>query len=194
MKNIASLAHAVPPPGNIRESLIRQLSCRKEFGGPFFIYCLRESPDVGCHSGYYLKILKGRREMKVIVLLVCALSFALASRAQSGDPSGKADKRAGARPATDIVPLPSIKALNPSQAAGKKLFVQRCSVCHLPALPSYTAYGPLLDKNLVEERGEVTVRMQIMQGSARMPGFQYTLSPEEIEHIGDYLKTLDLAR
>jgi len=117
--------------------------------------------------------------MKVFVLLVCVLSLALVS---------------GARPAADIVPLPSIKALNASQAAGKKLFVQRCSVCHLPALPSYTAYGPLLDKNLVEERGEETIRMQIMQGSARMPGFQFTLSPAEIDNIVNYLKTLDLAK
>jgi mono/diheme cytochrome c family protein len=132
--------------------------------------------------------------MKVFLLIFCGLSFALFCGAQTNESSKKEETRVTARPAGDIVPLPSIKALSAAQAAGKKLFVQRCSVCHLPALPSYTAYGPLLDKNLVEDRGEEAIRLQVMQGSARMPGFQYTLSPVEIDQIAGYLKTLDLAK
>jgi mono/diheme cytochrome c family protein len=98
------------------------------------------------------------------------------------------------RSTRDIVPLPSIKTLTTAQAAGKKLFVQKCSVCHLPALPSYTAYGPLLDNNVVADRGEDAVREQIKGGSPRMPGFQYALSSAEIEQIVGYLKTLDLVK
>jgi len=132
--------------------------------------------------------------MKVAILISCGLAFCTWAKAQTSSPSGKVPQQAAARTNADIVPLPSIKFLTPGQAKGKKLFVQRCSVCHLPALPSYTAYGPLLDKNLVEEHGEEAERMQILQGSARMPGFQYTLSPAETDQIVDYLKSLELPK
>jgi mono/diheme cytochrome c family protein len=129
--------------------------------------------------------------MKVFMLTFCLLLFAGFSRAQTGESSKKDNARASTPSTSDIVPLPSITSLTSAQAAGKKLFVQRCSVCHLPALPSYTAFGPLLDGNLVESRGDQAEREQIMRGSARMPGFQYTLSAAEIDRIIGYLKTLD---
>ena len=132
--------------------------------------------------------------MKVLLLICCAMSLAILTGAQNGQSSKNMEAQGSARPAGDIVPLPSIKSLTSAQAAGKKLFVQRCSVCHLPALPSYTAYGPLLDGPLVADRGDDTVRLQIMQGSARMPGYQYTLSVAEIDEIVGYLKTLDLSK
>jgi mono/diheme cytochrome c family protein len=128
--------------------------------------------------------------MKVLIFLVCGLSLAVGASAQMGVPSQKGQSQAAAQALHDVVPLPSIKSLSPEQASGKRLFVQRCSVCHLPALPSYSAYGPLLDKTLVEDRGDDAVRLQIAQGSARMPGFQYTLSGPEIDQVLSYLKTL----
>jgi mono/diheme cytochrome c family protein len=132
--------------------------------------------------------------MKVFVLIFCGLLFAGFSWAQTGESSKKEEAGGSARSTEDIVPLPSIKSLTSAQAAGKKLFVQRCSVCHLPALPSYTAFGPLLDNNLVSDRGDEAIRRQILQGSARMPGFQYTLSAAEIEQIAGYLKTVDFSK
>jgi mono/diheme cytochrome c family protein len=122
------------------------------------------------------------------------MSLALWTGAQTGESSKSVESQGAARSVRDIVPLPSIKSLTNAQAAGKKLFVQRCSVCHLPSLPSYTAYGPLLDGALVADRGDETVRRQIMQGSPRMPGYQYTLSAAEIDQILGYLKTLDLSK
>jgi mono/diheme cytochrome c family protein len=132
--------------------------------------------------------------MDVLVLMLCGLLFAGVSEAQAAESSKSQSAPASSRSTSDIVPLPSIKSLTNAQAAGKKIFVQKCSVCHLPALPSYTAYGPLLDNNVVSERGEEAVREQIKGGSARMPGFQYTLSSAEIEQIVGYLKTLDLVK
>ena len=132
--------------------------------------------------------------MKVLMLLVCGLSLGVGATAQTGESSQKDRSQAAAQAPHDVVPLPSIKSLTPEQASGKRLFVQRCSVCHLPALPSYSAYGPLLDKTLVEDRGDDAVRLQIVQGSARMPGFQYTLSAPEIEQVLSYLKTLPAAK
>ena len=132
--------------------------------------------------------------MNVLALIFCGLMFAGVAQAQTTESPKSQSAPASTRTAADIVPLPSIKTLTTAQAAGKKLFVQRCSVCHLPALPSYTAYGPLLDSNVVADRGEDSVREQIERGSAKMPGFQYTLSSVEVEQIVGYLKTLELAK
>ena len=133
--------------------------------------------------------------MKVLILIFCVLAPGVLTGAQTGESSRKEGAQPAARTQVDVVPLPSIKALTASQAAGKKLFVQRCSICHLPALPSYTAYGPLLSGALVASLGEETERKQILQGSARMPGFQYTLSAAEIDEVMEYLKTLpDVSR
>ncbi|MGH9679995.1 MAG: c-type cytochrome [Candidatus Acidiferrales bacterium] len=128
--------------------------------------------------------------MKVLILIACALALATLTGAQTGGPAGQAGAQFAPGPQANVVPLPSIQTLNPSQAAGKKLFVQRCSICHLPALPSYTAYGPLLSGKLVAKRGEDFERQHILKGSALMPGFQYTLSAKEIDEIVEYLKTL----
>jgi mono/diheme cytochrome c family protein len=132
--------------------------------------------------------------MRALILIICGLALVSVTRAQSGEYPKREEARVASRSGSDIVPLPSIKVLTPAAAAGKKMFVQRCSICHLPALPSYTAYGPLLDGNLVADRGDDATRRQIMQGSARMPGFQYTLSPLEIDQIVGYLKTLDFSK
>ena len=134
--------------------------------------------------------------MKVATLIVCGLLFAVITGAQTAESLRKDHARVPnqSRSTGDIVPLPSIKTLTLDQAAGKKLFVQRCSVCHLPALPSYTAYGPLLDNNIVSSWGDEAIRQRIQSGSVKMPGFQYTLSSAEIDAIMDYLKTLDLTK
>ena len=126
--------------------------------------------------------------MKIIPLIFWLLIFASLSQAQSGESSKEKEPRVSALPTAIIVPLPSSKSLTASQLAGKKLFVQKCSVCHLPELPSYTAYGPLLDGKVVASRGDAAIREQIMTGSARMPGWQYTLSAAEVEEMIVYLK------
>jgi cytochrome c5 len=132
--------------------------------------------------------------MKALILIIFGLLITVAAGAQTGESSKKDGSTTATHAKTDIVPLPSIKSLTASQAAGKKLFVQRCSVCHLPALPSYSVYGPVLSSAVVADRGDQAVRDQIMNGSPRMPGFQYTLSAAEIDQIVDYLKTLDLIK
>ncbi len=130
--------------------------------------------------------------MKILfsTLILLGLPMAVLMAAQGNNPLQSAVSKTAVRAPSDVVPLASIKSLTPIQAAGKKLFVQRCSVCHLPALPSYVAYGPVLDGKTLADLGEQAVRGQIMRGSARMPGFQYTLSAAEIDETVDYLKTL----
>jgi mono/diheme cytochrome c family protein len=134
---------------------------------------------------------KGKRLMNALTWMLCGLLFAGVAEARTTEASKKQSAPVSTRSTADIVPLPSIKTLTTAQAAGKKLFVQKCSICHLPALPSYTAYGPILDRNLVSERGEQATRQQIQVGSARMPGFQYTLTAAETDQIVEYVKTLN---
>jgi mono/diheme cytochrome c family protein len=127
--------------------------------------------------------LKHRRLIGPVVLIV-PLLLPLPARN-----SAPAEKQAA--PKAALVPLPPSRSLSASQLAGKKLFVQRCSVCHLPGLPSYSTYGPPLDGKLVASRGEAAIRELILHGSARMPGWQYALKPEEINEIIGYLQTLN---
>ena len=78
--------------------------------------------------------------------------------------------------------------LSEMEKTGRKLFLQRCEICHLS--PNGKTLGPLLDGKLVAKRGDAAVRKQIMNGSAGMPGFQYGLEPAEIDKIIAFLKTI----
>ena len=126
--------------------------------------------------------------MKLNLFLLWLLFFAGQAYAQTSEPPQNDSARSSTQPAKDLVPLPSIKSLTLSQVSGKKLFVQRCSVCHLPALPSYSTYGPVLSGDLVVSLGDAFVREQIMRGTSRMPGYRYTLTSPEIDQIIGYLK------
>src|ERR1700680_4498229 len=122
-----------------------------------------------------------RLEPLTLFIIICHLLLSITfSRAQNGEYPLEFGVPATTRSST-IVPLPSSKSLTLAQLRGKKFFVQRCSVCHLPALPSYTTYGPVRDGKLASARGEAALREQIMEGSPRMPGWQYTLSPTEVD-------------
>ncbi|MCY4599915.1 MAG: cytochrome c [Acidobacteria bacterium] len=91
----------------------------------------------------------------------------------------------------EVVTPPSLPA---DALAGWKLFVQRCAICHDPlGQPSYPAsFAPPLSRATVGTMGEDVVRDVIEVGSARMPGWQYTLSPEQIGEVIAYLNTVTL--
>lgn len=81
-------------------------------------------------------------------------------------------------------------SLSPAELAGKKLFVQRCALCHdLLGQPATTTVAPWIDVETVK-RSEEAVRQKIMNGSRRMPGWKYTLAPEQIDSVVAYLKTV----
>jgi streptogramin lyase len=73
---------------------------------------------------------------------------------------------------------------------GKGLFFQRCSFCHLGMPTKYQTYGPLLDREVIAERGDEAVRERIMDGSPAMPGFKYSLKSGDVDSIVAYLKTV----
>ena len=85
--------------------------------------------------------------------------------------------------------------LNDQETRGEGLFLQRCSLCHLPRklkFGSPPTVGPSLSgafKGATPE-AERALRQFILKGSSDMPGFQYGLAPKEMDDLVSYLKTL----
>jgi mono/diheme cytochrome c family protein len=89
----------------------------------------------------------------------------------------------------------NLNAQQTATASGKKLFIQRCSVCHLPPLgvTKENPYARILTGYMKGPESEARAREVIRKGTTGtpgMPGFQYTLEPGEIENIIAYLNTL----
>ena len=90
----------------------------------------------------------------------------------------------------DMAKAAASLSLSPAELAGKKLFVQRCALCHdLLGQPATTTVAPWIDVETVK-RSEEAVRQKIMNGSRRMPAWKYTLAPEQIDSVVAYLKTV----
>jgi mono/diheme cytochrome c family protein len=83
--------------------------------------------------------------------------------------------------------------LTETQVTGRRIFQQRCAVCHTRVTLTSLNYGMLLNKELVEGNEDM-IRSYIQNGSARMPGFKYGLQVNEIDAIIDYLKTVPKAK
>lgn len=83
--------------------------------------------------------------------------------------------------------------LNDQEMRGSGIFLQRCSLCHLPKrTPPYKPFGPILTGILkgAPAAKENTVRQMILMGTEKMPGFRYGLSTSEMDDLIAYLKTL----
>ena len=87
-------------------------------------------------------------------------------------------------------------ALSEAEVKGRKLFVQRCALCHDPlGQPSYPRTpGPWVDGETIKRIGEDGAREQIMSGSRRMPAWRYALEPAQIDQIIAYVKTVTPAQ
>jgi len=87
------------------------------------------------------------------------------------------------------------KNLGAPQKEGRRLFQQKCAVCHVPAWHGATTLGPGLSNETIKTEGESAVQDAITDGLYdeldQMPGFKYTLTSEQIRNIIAYLKTLD---
>jgi len=93
-------------------------------------------------------------------------------------------------PATVLAQQSNAK-LTDNQKEGRRIFQQKCAMCHVPATATAKTLGPGLSKALVTA-DEDAIRLAITNGmSDTMPGFKYTLTTAQIGNIIDYLKTLD---
>ena len=77
--------------------------------------------------------------------------------------------------------------LNEREREGRRLFVQSCGICHMKPTLTSKRYGPALYSETVTGKEE-GIHALILGGSQRMPGFQYTLTPQQIDTIIQYLK------
>jgi mono/diheme cytochrome c family protein len=83
-----------------------------------------------------------------------------------------------------------VNPLTDTQKEGRRIFQQRCAICHTPPTVVAKRYGPALYKEIVEDNDD-TIRETIMEGrEALMPGFKYGLTRPEIDSIIEYLKTV----
>ena len=81
-------------------------------------------------------------------------------------------------------------SLTDTQKEGRRIFQQRCAVCHAPPTVVAKRYGPALYREIAEDH-EDTIRVAILEGrEALMPGFKYGLTRPEIDSIIEYLKTV----
>ena len=74
-------------------------------------------------------------------------------------------------------------------AEGRRLFEQSCGVCHTKPTLASGLYGPALSGETMGGRADV-MRDVIRNGTPRMPGFKHNFTPDQIDAIVAYLKTL----
>jgi len=90
---------------------------------------------------------------------------------------------------------PGVARLSEEATRGENLFLQRCSICHLPRklkFGSPPVVGPSLSgqfKSATPDQMKV-LRGFILKGGPDMPGFQYGLDTNEVNDLIAYLKTL----
>ena len=85
----------------------------------------------------------------------------------------------------------SAAPLMDTQKEGRRIFQQRCAVCHTQPTVVSKRYGPAPYKEIVEDN-EDNIRDVILEGrEGLMPGFKYGLTRAEIDSIVDYLKTVN---
>jgi mono/diheme cytochrome c family protein len=107
-------------------------------------------------------------------------------------PGGTAYLAAQSKPAAT---LPGAEKLNEQEKRGEGLFLQRCSLCHLPRklkFGSPPVVGPSLSgqfKDATPDQQKI-LRGFILKGGPDMPGFQYGLEPKEVDDLVAFLKTL----
>lgn len=87
-------------------------------------------------------------------------------------------------------PAVRLQADPTSTKEGRRLFQQKCAVCHVRTSSIARQYAPPLSGRLVTGN-EVRIRESIIEGKGRMPGWKYTLQAGQIDDVIAYLKTLE---
>ena len=90
--------------------------------------------------------------------------------------------------------------LTPAEKSGRTLFQTKCAMCHVGQEPgtetrddnapqARPTLGPVLSQRHAND--EAGLREKIQLGSERMPGYRYTLTDEQIDHVIAFMKTID---
>lgn len=87
--------------------------------------------------------------------------------------------------------LLSAPSLSNDARHGRALWLQRCAYCHDGVgQPTYRTMGPWLGAETVQLLGPDALRAIINAGTERMPGFSYTLKPQQVTQLIEFLKTV----
>lgn len=125
------------------------------------------------------------------ILKIRTIIFAVLGLASLSSGAGS-DLLAQSKPAASP---PRSENLSEQARRGEGLFLQRCSLCHLPRklkFGSPPVIGPSLSgqfKDTAPDQLKI-LRGFILKGGPDMPGFQYGLEPKEVDDLIEYLKTL----
>ena len=80
-------------------------------------------------------------------------------------------------------------AQSAQEMEGMRHFNQSCRVCHTKPQLTSVQYGPVLSRGSLGGNGDA-MRAFIANGTAKMPGFRFHFTPQEIDAIVTYLKTI----
>ena len=122
-----------------------------------------------------------RRWVVTCGIVASALALTLAPQAQQ-TPSVEVE-----RTDYDMKTLVAAPTLTDAELVGRRLLVQRCGYCHDQGA---RATAPWLDRQRMATTGEDKFREKILKGSRTMPGWQYALSTEQLDHIMAFIKTV----
>lgn len=93
--------------------------------------------------------------------------------------------------AYDVKTLLSGSPLSTEARRGRALWLQRCAYCHDGVgQPTYRTMGSWLGAETVQTLGPDALRAIIGAGTERMPAFRYTLQPQQVDQLIEFLKTV----
>lgn len=132
-----------------------------------------------------------RRIVRAVALASATLTAgAIVAQAQGGPAATGVGVKVVTRP-YDIAAMTRPHGLPDTVYRGRAIFMQRCAYCHDGVgQPSYKTFGPWLDPEVTAGLGDAGVRMFVTQGTDNMPGFQYALTPAQIDDVIAYVKTI----
>ena len=134
------------------------------------------------------RALKGKAESNVKSRAI--LPWALGAVALAG--GGTSVLRAQSKQPAEV---PVAQKTDEQARRGEGLFLQRCSLCHLPRklkFGSPPVIGPSLSGQFKDATADQIKVLQgfILTGGPDMPGFQYGLDARQLDDLMAYLKTL----
>jgi mono/diheme cytochrome c family protein len=91
----------------------------------------------------------------------------------------------------DTKQLVAPSTLSESAYRGRTVWLQRCAYCHDGVgQPSYNTLGSWLGAESVQTLGDAAFRAIVGAGTERMPGFRYTLKPQQMDDLVAFLNTV----
>jgi mono/diheme cytochrome c family protein len=117
----------------------------------------------------------------MLVILQIALGAQESSEHATHQSTTSARKSSAARP-----------SLNDQQKSGEALYVQNCTLCHMPSnqKKKLGIQGPALEGMYGEDADSDALLQFIQQGvPGMMPAFRFGLEPKQVDDIVAYLKT-----